>query len=274
MVFSLKPAFLPNRSIISSMGRGNRTKSTTKSIVSNPNVLRNNLEDHYRSRKPGEISYLLPRSAPFFLPDIDNKIRSIDRPAIKKAEIPEKIMVDIDSTLYPLMYAMRLINGHNHIVPERIYDYNDLYHISSAEAIHESCGIDTMRQIGLIPGALSAVHKMQEHNLELHFLTHRATSLGEETRGFLVEEGIEVEHFECDLTFAKIPYCNEHGISQIIDDKPVTLDEAKASNIGAHTLAWSYTSEISREHGIPVTHNWYDLLNSVFDTIESSENAK
>ena len=254
------------------MGRGHRTKGAAKSIVTNSNVLRNSLEDNYRSRKPGEISYLLPRSAPFFLPYFDIKIRCIDKTNIKNSSNPEKIMVDIDSTLYPLMYAMRLINGHDHIIPERIYEYNDLYHMSSAEAIHESCEIDTMRQIGLIPGALSAVHKMQDHNLELHFLTHRHESLSDETRNFLVEEGIDVEHFECDLKVAKIPYCQERGISHIIDDKPLTLEEAVSTGIEAHTLAWQYTSQVSKTHGIPVTHNWYDLLQSVLDRIEKDSN--
>lgn len=250
------------------MGRGSRIRIQENNgvIVATPAQAAAEIN---QQRKPGETSLLTPPSASYFLEGIDKKIAELNSDLIKNSSNEIHVMFDIDSTLYAITDAMRIIGKHHTLLPERIKKYSDLYELSSAEAIYESCRIDTMRQMGLMPGAISAIKKLEEHGVQIHYLTHRPDVLHDETKLFLEEEGIEIGPFFCDLEINKISYCLENDIRYIVDDKPDTIKEAVKNRISAHSIAWQYNSYTLKECNIAPTKNWFELLDSMMKTMEA-----
>lgn len=248
------------------MGRGSRTEENSGLVIATPSQAADEIR---HKRNPGEISLLTPLSASYYLKNIDKKIATLNNDLLKNTSSQIHLMIDLDSTLYAIADAMRIIGKHDHILPENIKQYNDLYALSSAEAIYESCRIETMRQMGLMPGAIQAVKKLEEHGVQIHYLTHRSNDLHNETKQFLEEEGLKVGPFFCDLEIDKISYCLENNIRYIADDKPDTIEKAIKNKISAHSIAWQYNNSTLKAHNIALTKNWFELLDSIMKTMEA-----
>jgi uncharacterized HAD superfamily protein len=181
---------------------------------------------------------------------------------------PRKIMVDIDSTLYPSdpifiramseMYGVQLdLSALDH------WDW-PLQHISSeqfAALISEYFHSDT-EILAAVPfrGAVEAINAWRAEGHRVHVVSDRGVRAKPATLTWLNNIGIGYDALVLRLGVDKIEYARRHRIDLVIDDRPDTLERAVEAGFAAATLVYPYNRLVVETHpSILASTNWRDL---------------
>lgn len=213
--------------------------------------------------------------------DIDRRIADLTVPAL--LPVPEapgearQVLCDVDSTVFELLKAMSLQPGGERVDIAACHDWDALPDMCGGvpemlELFDKAMTLESMREVGLFPGAASANRCMYAHGVRVHFATIRHPRLGPDTEHFLRECGLRFESFHCDLKLDKVALCKELGIETMLDDQPETLEAAHAAGIAPLALRHPYNDQTLRDLG---THHagddWFTLTVETLETVASLE---
>jgi uncharacterized HAD superfamily protein len=123
--------------------------------------------------------------------------------------------------------------------------------------------LETMRSVGLFPGAIEATNNLRNHGFKIHIVTHRHPDYSSSTQTYLSEQNIAFDYFICDYHVDKLEYCKQQDVSLLIDDHPQLLQEALENGLTAMTLLWPYNKEIVQQHNIYHSDNWLELTKAI-----------
>jgi phosphoglycolate phosphatase-like HAD superfamily hydrolase len=184
-----------------------------------------------------------------------------------------QVALDLDSTLFPLLPAMRALPGGENI---------DIHTCATWDTIIEQAGgldaaLDLFRRAMQYEhmarhtpyaGVLETAQTLREHGVKMHVMTRRNPELAEGTLRWLADHDIIPDTFVCDMTTNKVQRCKRLGISVIVDDEPKCLEQAHAVGLDAITLLWPYNAPIVRQLGVTGASDWLGVGNAVLDSVE------
>lgn len=210
-----------------------------------------------------------------------------------------QVMIDLDSTIFPLDRAMREKGIDVEIISVEDWSSSGdtigdaiMIHFGRADLLHEKDldeeqlqekiqilgdffrelheDEELMKRAGVYRYAPQMIHLMRKQGIKVHILTHRAPTAALSTQIWLEEMGIEYDFFECaesgDLD--KIDYCKKHKIPLLFDDKPKTITDAEDAGIEALSLKWPYSKKALEEAGGDEAHCWMEMTHIALDHIE------
>lgn len=186
-----------------------------------------------------------------------------------------QVMVDVDSTVYPLLDAIATRPDGQRVSYENAREWSCLTGLVEGglprllELFGECMVYEVMRHHPPLPGAAAALQTMRDHGLTLHVMTQRPPHYAEDTQRYLREFGVPYDSFICDLEHDKLQLCQQRGISILIDDHPQLLARAHAAGLTALSLHWPYNAEVIREHQLPRSHSWADLSAHALAAVEA-----
>lgn len=104
---------------------------------------------------------------------------------------------------------------------------------------------ELMKRAGVFEFSPQVIRELRKQGVRVHIVTHRSPSSADETEAWLRAMGVEYDAFICDLPDKadKIKYCQEQGITVLLDDKPSTIQAAEDVGIEAISLSWPYSDE-------------------------------
>jgi uncharacterized HAD superfamily protein len=186
-----------------------------------------------------------------------------------------KIMLDLDATLYPLMTAMNRFPGGEKCLIENCHSWDQLTDLCGGEQqmftlFQQAMKIETMRSVGLFPGAIAATNNLRKHGFEIHLVTHRHPDYSQDTFDYLNEQNLAFDHFVCDYQVDKLNYCKQQQIHLLVDDHPQLLQEASKQGLTAMTLLWPYNKTAVNNHQISHGSDWLELVKAIHN--HSSQN--
>ena len=189
-------------------------------------------------------------------------------PKIKKRVI-HKILLDIDSTLYPMdsvirdvlqrFYGLDLPEGDQDTwTPWRQVGLTD----EQGRKVMEACHTDEeiLRQKPFA-GAVATIKKWVKAGVEVHVVSHRNPRSAPATEAWLAKIGLPYAALVLDLTVDKFVYAQKNQIDLIIDDKPTLIEQAVESGLPTATLWYPYNQALFSQYPniIVVGTNWREL---------------
>lgn len=210
--------------------------------------------------------------------ELDAAIEAISVPELLPAPpdpVPQRqVMLDVDSTLFPLLEAMRRLPGGENVRMERCHSWEELPNLcGSPEKMFElfdgAMSLEGMRAVGLLPGARAATHALRRHGVAVHVATQRPAELAEDTERFLRESGLHFESIACGPDLDKVELCREMEIPLLVDDHPEALRSAKRARIRPFALHWPYNEQVLAEVGaLDHGRDWLTLTKGLLETIK------
>jgi phosphoglycolate phosphatase-like HAD superfamily hydrolase len=235
------------------------------------------LQPKVRRRLAAEVATGLPRRGDVHLLDHKSPLLEAVRDDPRFTE-QRQVMIDLDSTLFPLDRAMRelgvdiltqevdswgadgdpvgdailreagrtnLLHG-KELTPEEQEEKIALL-VDFFQRLHSD--EELMKRAGVFEFAPQIISDLRERGVKVHIVTHRSPSTAAATIAWLDAMEIEYDQFVCDLPDVadKIKYCQESGIPVILDDKPKTIIDAEAVGIEAVSLSWPYSQKALQE---------------------------
>ena len=196
-----------------------------------------------------------------------------------RAERALQIMLDLDSTVFPLMPAMAMHAGGERVNYADCPSWFGLADLCAGETPDERLQTmlalfnkawepDTMRAVGAFPGAVETVKALVEHGVKIHVFTHRPENLYDSTVTYLDEIDLPYHELVVHPKADKVAYCNQHGIQVAVDDHPDFIERASAAGIDVRALQFHYNAEQIAAAGIPVTRDWTTLSGQLMDIVE------
>lgn len=186
-----------------------------------------------------------------------------------------KVMVDVDSTWYPLLDVMATREGGARVDIRKIETWSSLSSFVDGgskrmlEIFGECMDFAVMREHPPFPGAVEAAQLLKAHGAELHVTTHRKAEFADDTARWMEMYGLPYDSLRCDLGFDKLAWCRENGISILVDDHPELLAEAAEAGFEALSLHWPYNASVLALHNLHCASNWNQLGGLVLAAIES-----
>jgi phosphoglycolate phosphatase-like HAD superfamily hydrolase len=214
-----------------------------------------------------------------------------------------RVMIDLDSTLFPLDGALREMGVHFRTRNSQYWESGesdlsdailldrfgrndlcgkDLSEEQRAERItlitaffaelHSSA--ERLRSSGVFEYAPDMLRMLQQNGAEIHIFTHRDERSTKATLDWLRAMGIPYDKFRLEdpsrdsSRSDKIAYCLEEGISICVDDKPDTIRQAEAAAIEALSLSWPYTEAAIKESGADPARCWRELGEGIIRHME------
>lgn len=181
---------------------------------------------------------------------------------------PQRIMVDIDSTLYPSdpifiramseMYGVNLeLASLNHWDWWREHISAEQFVTLISDYFHSDTEI-----LAAVPfrGAVEAVNDWRAAGHRVHIVSDRGPRARIATIAWLERIGIEYDALFLRLGMDKIEYAHRHRIDLVIDDRPDTLERAVEAGFAAATLVYPYNRLVVETHpAILAATSWREL---------------
>lgn len=160
------------------------------------------------------------------------------------------IAVDLDSTIFPLLAAIRDVTGDAEIdypgVPTWEWLVDRLGGLEPAlEVFDQAMGFEASHPHPPFEGAAETIRRLgDEHNARVVIMTDRSPANAPEAARYLEHHGIPHSGLVCGRLADKVGLCFWLDASVIIDDRPSTLEAAADAGLLAATIAHPYTDEV------------------------------
>ena len=185
-----------------------------------------------------------------------------------------KILVDLDSTLFPLHVAAEEKGvSHDPVTSSQWDDFGNSIQAEGFQDIEAffkdlHSDADLMIRAGVFKHAPQVIKILREqYGVEVHLLTHRSPDSRAACEEWL--EACSVEYDGLQVAFdSKLDYARREGIEIVFDDKPQTLLEFHEDGRDGISLDWGYLDQgiDSGQVGagrVDLVSGWGDALDSV-----------
>lgn len=250
-----------------------------------------------------------PDSRPSRLPKQERSFRLSSPLIAAVADDPRfhddlQVMVDIDSTLFPMDDALREMGVHMKVRNishwgeggDSLGDAIMIDYWGRDDLVAKNLGKEEKAERGRLLGEFFArmhssgprmersgvyeyapqlMQLLHMHGIKLHVFTHRSERAQQSTREWLLAMNIPYDHLRVEdpagdrVRSDKVLYCQENRISVCVDDKPDTIRRAEAAGIEALSLDWKYASNTIRESGADPAGCWRELGEGILLHIEN-----
>lgn len=175
-----------------------------------------------------------------------------------------RVALDLDSTLYPLLTAMRTVPGGERCRMEHLAEYGSLVELCGGQleltaVLDVAQSYECQMRHGLFPGAGPAVRALTAHGVETHVMTSREPRFERDAHRFLLDQGLAPTTVACVPSSQKLALCQELGIDVIADDHPRTLMACAAAGMRCFTLPYRYNTHVIETLGLAQVTNWHQL---------------
>ena len=180
-----------------------------------------------------------------------------------------RVMMDLDSTWYPLLEAMATRPGGQRVRYQDCPTWESLADLVDGgvprmlEMFDEVMSFEVMRNHPPLAGAREAAHTMKAHGMELHVMTQRHPRFADDTRRYLDHFGMPYDSLVCDMEHDKLALCRQRGIAVVVDDHPDLLASAHDQGLDALSLHYPYNAAVIGERRLAHAHSWTDLATHV-----------
>jgi uncharacterized HAD superfamily protein len=187
---------------------------------------------------------------------------------IKKTVIG-KILLDIDSTLYPMDSAIRNVLqrfygldlpevNQDTWTPWRQLGLTDEQGLRVLDICHTDEEILRQKPFA---GAVATVRKWVKAGVEVHVVSHRSPRSAGATKSWLAKIGLPYDALALDFMVDKLAYAQKNQVDLIIDDKPTLIEQAVAAGLPIATLRYPYNQALLAQYPdqIVMGSNWREL---------------
>lgn len=186
-----------------------------------------------------------------------------------------QVMIDFDSTIFPLIDAMADHPLGSEITYEVIQRYEDLPKACGGIErmlliFDEVMGYRAMRSYAPFPGAPDAINRLAQRDFAVHVVSNRDPGLEDDVGRWLADHGIEVSSVVCAERLDKVSWCRENGVEIMVDDHPGTLSAAHAAGLEVRSLAFNYNRRELQAAGLPLSRDWRELAEHLDDSAETA----
>jgi len=210
--------------------------------------------------------------AAYHLDEIDSRIAAISQPELHRHHHGLRVLIDLDSTIYPLFEAFRTLPEGRRCRIENCPSWAtmpDLVDGNFLQILDRATSYETMSRVGLYPGARSAINQLRGHGVAVEIVTHRWAKTSDDIELFLSEEGVEYDNLVVDMKVDKLKHCRENEISLAIDDKPDFIESCRAGGVVPASMAWPYNRSAIGAGAALNAENWLDLTKAVLGELGS-----
>lgn len=199
-----------------------------------------------------------------------------DNPAVAAER---QIMLDIDETIFSLHSVIGSLPGGERVKGAKITNWGQLGDLLGTseqmfDMFRRATSFQHASRQGLYAGCRGALETIAAHGGRIQVVTHRDPVMTDDTQRFLQHFQVPHESLTVSLHLDKVQHCVENSIPVVVDDKPTTIEEARAAGLHALALQHGYNhQEIARSGAIGAS-NWVDLGNHVLDAMESAVEQK
>jgi len=180
--------------------------------------------------------------------------------------LPARIMVDIDDTLYPatdLWTAIFRAQAGVDIGPKLRWSFWQ-HHLRPEEfgaMIREHFHAPGRIRANVpYAGAGVSLRTWAGRGVQIHIVSHRDPNTTRTTRSWLRDHELPYHKTIFAFDVDKVAYCLANDISLLIDDKAATLEAAVAAGLQAATIIHPWNSVTLREHPEIIRGvDWYEL---------------
>lgn len=184
-----------------------------------------------------------------------------------------QVLLDFDSTVFPLLHAIGSENGHEHVTYETMNTYEQLVDDCGGvkpmlEMFDRVMPFSNMRRYPPFDGVRQFAEELAAANVRVHVVTDRKDHLLGDVARYLNFYGIPYASLTCELGIDKIAWCRDHHVGVLIDDHPQVLQRAASAGMAPVSLRYPYNGAALDEHELPHAEDWQELPGHVIDAIE------
>lgn len=177
-----------------------------------------------------------------------------------------RLMLDLDSTLYPLLDAIGSLPGGERVNYRDCMTWTHLVELCGGvpqllRLFAASMSLETMRRFPAFPGAAAWTSEAQRRGARVHIVTDRPAELRESTLQWLRENGFQPDSFYCLPDLDKLALIEQEGlrVNVLVDDHPDLLARAHQAGLAALSLRWPYNCEVLDRLSLPHADDWREL---------------
>jgi cbb3-type cytochrome oxidase subunit 3 len=184
------------------------------------------------------------------------------------------VMLDVDSTILPLLEMMATREGGSRIAYADCPEYEMLHTLVDGGVprmltmFDECCEYEVMRDFAPFTGAVAMTQALAALGVRFHVKTERSARFAEGTRRYLDEYAIPYVSFRCQRPLDKVGECAAEAIAIAIDDHTQFIAAASAAGLTVMTLGYPYNAAICRQTGAKHARDWLDLAQHVIVAVE------
>lgn len=185
-----------------------------------------------------------------------------------------RVMIDFDSTVFPILDALRRCPGGERVSYEAIQDYAELPALIEGGAermgamFAEIMPFAAMREHEPIAGVGPALRTLVALGCELHVKTDRPVEVSRDVARYLRLHRLPFASLDCESGLDKLALCQSEGIGIVVDDHPGFLLRAREAGLDALSLRYRYHDGIAHERGIDLAPSWPVLARRVAAAVE------
>lgn len=173
----------------------------------------------------------------------------------------QRLALDLDSTIYPLLDGMRRVPGGERVRYEDCHSWGTLFELCDGDyrkVLHGAWEPEVAIAVGAFPGALPVLRRLHAAGVYIEVMTARPEKMRGATQEYL--DALGVPHDELTLIEGeeKPGRCLERGIEVIVDDSPDTLLAARERGLRALGLEHRYNRHVA-DHGVILRPSWRQL---------------
>ena len=184
------------------------------------------------------------------------------------ARIPERILVDIDGTLYDDFPVYKRLFRQMYGVALRkadagVWDFfepfltREQFDKLAREGLHAPATILGNKPY---PEAAQVLSRWLEQGCEIHIVSARMPSTLGATAAWLDRCGIPFNVLVCNFPLDKVAYAREHDCELLIDDSPPTTVAAIAAGFAVATMQTTWTAQVRTIYpDLIVARSWAEL---------------
>jgi hypothetical protein len=185
-----------------------------------------------------------------------------------------QVMLDLDSTVFPLVETMGPLIGRPDLSPADCPTWDSLMeHCGGLPGLKATLAkvfvFDVMAAAGAYPGAVQTAVALREHGIRIHVVTHRPEACEPDTRRYLEAIGLPFDVLVVHPTIDKVAYCVENGIEVLVDDHPKLISDASAAGLSVCALRFPYNLDALAGAGLSGAESWSQLCLDVLDAVEA-----
>jgi hypothetical protein len=197
-----------------------------------------------------------------------------------RTEQARQVMLDLDSTVFPLLPAMAMHSGGERINYDDCMSWMGLADLCAGDSADERLQMmlslfakawepETMRAVGAFPGAVETARALVEHGVRIYVVTHRPEALYEATAAYLAE--IDLPYYELAVhpKVDKVAYCMARGIGIAVDDHPDFIPAAHEAGLHVEALRFNYNVDELASIGSEGAEDWTVLSGRVLDAVQA-----
>jgi hypothetical protein len=171
---------------------------------------------------------------------------------------------DFDSTVWPIMDVMKHLTGDHRFDAETMSSwYHPVEYAGGDEAFADltakSCRLEVMKRFAPFPGAIPALNRFQDRQVELTLLTARPDGTLDAVIDTLALHGHKPHQAVLCSGHDKVQYCLDRGIGILADDAPHTIELACQAGLPIATLLWGYNKDVVKRYHVPHATSWAGL---------------